>query len=628
MQFGLTCFGRHLALEHFRKGSGQVIAMMDATEIEPHRQGVIRAVSERCQQLRVSPTSLAAIILDNYENDKPSHRILRELSTEFPKVPVINLLNIDDCSQIALALEPQAGTPRETLYLLSLTRNRIRQLVFAYLSDRSDLDDTLVTAKVISDLDALNIHRTPSNCLMILKLAEHAFDDSPVNRTEMIHRVLSVLFFQFNKIPRYATRPDLKDCEYALGYFCETLIRQGRSSFTKAEFFDKTNEYCSARLFSLDIEVLFGFLFAESIVVQKGHSFGFRFTYWLHFFGAHRMHHDRPFAEFILSEQRYSAFPELIEFYAGIDRRRVDAVTTLTSDLKEMNRAFLERTGIAGDFFPWDRFEWKPTEEAIAALRKELTESVEGSALPTSVKDAVADSGYDPSRPYNQELASFIEKSTLNQLLTAMRGAARVLRNSDHVPPEAKTALLEEVLTCWTRLSQLLAMLAPVLAIRGRAQFEDSFYVLQGFDDLDISDKLLSIVQSIAGNVVRWYKDDVFSKRIGPLLADYVTRHSREYGAFLVVSLMVIQRPPNWEKEVEKFIVHEDKNSYYLARILSDLRGEVRLGFPTERTRQELKRLAAMTLAKHTYGSKRPNNKMIANASKALEDDAKTKGRG
>ena len=124
----------------------------------------------------------------------------------------------------------------ETLYLWALSRNRIRELVERYVADIPHLDPTAVTHKIIKDIDSLNIFRTPQNCLLFLRLAEQAFDESPVNRTELIHRVLFLLFYQFDEIPTYASRPDLKDCEYVLGYFCEWMLKERRQSFTKHEF--------------------------------------------------------------------------------------------------------------------------------------------------------------------------------------------------------------------------------------------------------------------------------------------------------------------------------------------------------------------------------------------------------
>ena len=48
-----------------------------------------------------------------------------------------------------------------------------------------------------------------------------------------------------------------------------------------------------------------------------------------------------------------------------------------------------------------------------------------------------------------------------------------MLRNSDHVTPEAKTALLDEVLSSWIRVCHTLVILSPVLAVQRKATFEE-----------------------------------------------------------------------------------------------------------------------------------------------------------
>src|ERR1035438_462323 len=305
----------------------------------------------------------------------------------------------------------------ETLYLWALSRTKIRTLASTYVEGVDALDEDLVTKKVTDDIDALNLHRTPLNCLLLLKLPEQAFDDTPVNRTEVISRVLYLLFYEYDKIPRYATRPDLKDCEFALGYFCESLFRSGKTTFTTNEFYQKIQEYCSKQILDLNIDILFTFLVTENIFVKRGMVYQFRFIYWLYYFAAHRMRHDAQFAEFILSERRYSAFPEVIEFYAGIDRMRTDAVVRLTKDLEEMDIDFLKRSGIPSDFSPYKGAQWAPAEEAVEKHKKQLAQRMEETALPTAVKDAIADKQYNRAKPYNQPLAKFIDESSLLQML-------------------------------------------------------------------------------------------------------------------------------------------------------------------------------------------------------------------
>ncbi|MCY4598020.1 MAG: metallophosphoesterase [Bryobacterales bacterium] len=620
-QFGLTCLGRHIAFQHWRQNeNGNVVAMLDVVTIPPHRQGILGSLEARCQELGVQTTSLAAIILDNYSGNKPSRRILKELRLALPQVPTIILQSIDDCARIADAIEIDNVAEFETLYLWALTKTRLRELVTAYVQEMDDLDDDLVTARVNADIEALNIHRSPLNCLMILRLAEQAFEESPVNRTEMIGRVLTLLFLQFDQIPRYATRPDLKDCEYALGYFCEWLVRAERTTFSKSEFYDKAFEYCKAQLLDLDVEVLFAFLATENILVRKGTYFGFRFSYWLYYFAAHRMHHDKVFSTFILSDGRYAAYPELIEFYAGIDRRRSDAVACLTTDLARMNSDFLTRTQIASDLNPFGHATWSPDQAALKQLQDEVTNSMAESALPAAVKDAVADKQYDRARPYYQDLGKFIETSSLLQLMQAIRGAARVLRNSDHVTPEAKTALLDEVLSSWIRICQILVILSPVLAVQRKATFEDISFVMSDWDEKEEPrHRWALIMNSILDNVVSWFQDDIFSKKMGALLCNHIKTHRAELSEVLVLLVMIRQKAPGWERETKRFIFRQHKNSFYLSRVFAALRTESRIGFFGERTRQELRHLAAMTIAKHQLGVKRPNQKLIREAAEALD---------
>jgi hypothetical protein len=89
----------------------------------------------------------------------------------------------------------------------------------------------------------------------------------------------------------------------------------------------------------------------------------------------------------------------------------------------------------------------------------------------------------------------------------------------------------------------------------------------------------------------------------------------------MVLLVMIMQRPPNWEKEIESFIVRTNKNSFYLNRVYASLSHEFKASFSTERTRQQLLRLAGMSVAKHSTGSKHPNIKLIERAAKMIEED-------
>lgn len=622
-EFGLTSLGRFIALEHHKHfAEDSAILQIDLQDIPHHRQGVIEYVVAKCVLLRLKKEKIAGFILDNWVGDQRTHKIWTILRTEFVKLPFILLQGLEDFREIANTLAVSDTEDFERFYLCSLRRTRIRELVSSYMaSSKLDLDEDLVTRKIIEDIDALNIHRTPLNCLLMLTLVERAFDDSPVNRTEVIGKVLYFLFHEFDQIPRYATRPDLKDCEYALGYLCEWMIRSNRRSFSRSEFFDKVREYTQNQLISLDIDVLFSFLATENILLRRGNEFGFRLTYWLHFFAAHRMHHDKNFATFILTDVLYAKFPEVIEFYTGIDRRRNDAVEQLTADLQRMDAEFLARTGIVDDFNPLGEFSWAPGAAAVERLQKEVVDSIQESALPTSVKDAIADRGYDCAKPYHQEVNRFIIKSSVQEMIQAMKGAARALRNSDHVSPVAKMALLEAIMKCWVRVCQIIVVISPMLAADRSANFEGvGFCLNESFDCMKPGPELWKgVMTAIVDNVVRWHQQDIFSKKLGALFTNFVSAHHGSLPELLVILVLIKQRAPGWDAVVRSYIVRSHKNSFYLYKVHRALWNEFRFSFASEAIRQELRSLAAMSVAKHETGSKHPNLKLVARMAEAMD---------
>ncbi len=624
-EFGLTCLGKFIALAHFRYVNGKnVVINCDAASIGAHRQGVLTYVRERRNELKCTGTAVAGIILDNWQNVPKSAKLLRTIQEEFGGVAIIILHGIEDFNDLRNPAVITKEDGFEALYLRSLSRARVRELVCSYLeAAQSALDPDVVTKKLIEDIDALNTHRTPLSCLLLLKLIERHFDESPVNRTEVIKKVLIALFHEFDQIPKYSSRPDLTDCEFALGYLCEWMLRTNRHSFCREEFFDKVHEYCRNQMITFDSDVLFNFLCTENILIRRGIEFGFRLAYWRFYFIALRMHHSSEFAAFILSDSRYTAFPEVIEFYTGIDRRRTDAVVQLTADLRRMDAEFLFRTKIAADFNPLSAAKWSPDDEAVALMHKEVTESIQESALPSEVKDAVADGSYDRSKPYHQEVNEWIKTSTLDQMIQAMKAAARALRNSDHVSPSEKQALLDAVMTAWTRLCQILVVLSPILATNRRASFEGMGFVLaSGFEDEVEAEKVWNMVMtSIADNVVSWHQLDLFSKKLGPLFQDYLNNNQDTIGGLLILLVVTRQRPLGWRESLDLFISRAHKNSFYLNRVYFTLRHELRYGFSNEAVRQQLRTLAAKAVAKHSTKSKNPNQALIAKAAKIIDDE-------
>jgi hypothetical protein len=563
-------------------------------------------------------SSAACLILDSWKaSDKDAVRILKTVCENFSHIPVFVMQTMDGQNPISPVDDETVGRTFCVLHLWSLSREHIRSVVAGYNDERHIGDEDTVTARVVNDIDTLNIHRTPLNCLTVLKASEADFDENPVNRTEILHRVLFILF-NIDAIPRYKSRPDMKDCEHVLGSFVENLIRNDEYTFTRKRFLDAVRMFCKEQVIAVDADVLFDILHNAHILVPFGSEFCFKFTSWLYYFAAHRMHHDRGFADFILSDMHYSRFPEVMEFYTGIDRQREDAVCVLAQDVRSGVAKVREKCGLPTELNPLPLLEWHTTPENLEKMHSELREGVAESNLPPLIKDRYADRNYDRSRPYTQSIRDILSGHSMASLMLSISAAARALRNSDYVNPAERQNLLSAIMEGWRQVSQVLFVLLPPLVERGHAAFDGAWFVLIGDFGNDPVERLHRVLTVIPDNVVQWYQDDLYSPKMAPLLSNMLAYESDALIKHEMILLQIAKRPIGWKENLQKYIHSNHKRSFYLSDVDSKLREQYSYAFASTRELKDLEYLIKMVTTKHIHGVKKPKTKAVGKMSDSV----------
>lgn len=610
-QFGLTCLARCLALEAWRHTSASFWLCLDSRVLKPSENNIKRAASTVMDSIGLTIDDVKCVILDSVmSSEKNVHEIINSVCTIFKDIPIIVMETYDDCKILNIVDDEQYDRAFCHLYLWALSKEDIRKVVTTYNDDRHIGDADAVTTKVVTDLDALNIHRTPLNCLTVLKVSEVDFDESPVNRTEMLRRILFLLF-NLDSVPTYKNRPDMKDCEYVLGYFCELMVRNDNYLFTHNFFIDSLNDFCKKRVMALDIQIVFDILYENHILIQIGTEFCFKYTYWVYYFTAQRMLHDVDFADFIFENLYYARFPEVIEFYTGIDRRREDALQVLIKDLERCNSSIHNKCGVPEEINPYKYFLWNPSPSAMEKMHSEVCNGVSASNLPSSIKDQYVDRYYDRRCPYDQEVRAILSDDSLATMMLSIRAAARALRNSDYVHPDTKRELLRRILDGWKQITQLLFVLLPLLAKQGHVTFDGiSFLLAEDFGD-SIDERLRNIFLHVPSNVVRWYRDDLFSQKMGPLLIEQFYSEEDDIKKHEIVLLLISLRPHDWKKAIKKYIEIVSKNSFYLFDVMNLLRHKYEYSYASPNDLKDIEYLIKMISVKHTYGVKNPGIKSI-----------------
>ena len=604
-QFGATALAHYLIKEAWEKNSLWIY--LDSELTKPHN--IDKALKREIDSLDQELKDVKCIVLDSWENNSSKDmKKLQNLSEAYPEIPIIVMQRIDDSNFLESSNEEAVTINRnfKFLHLLALPRHQIRQVVSEYNKAKDIGEEDIVLSKLVSDLEILNIHRTPYNCLTLLKVSEMYFDESPVNRTKMVEMVLFVLF-NVDNIPTYKSKPDLKDCEYVLGLFCEDLIRNSNYYFTRESFLEDLNKFCQDKLIDLEVEVVFDVLNMNNIIVNRNSKYCFKSSFWIYYFGAKRMHIDPEFADYIFKSEKYISFPEIVEFYTGIDRNRADALRILSDDIKKTCEIVYNKIGIPGHVNPFANTKWQPKEEHIQKMQEEISENVLNSGLPDEVKDRYADKTYNQIKPYNQSIQSIFEEYSLLILMQKISASSRALRNSDYVEPDLKKGILNEILRSWEQLSKVLFALAPIMAEKGRADFQGAGFELEeGNWGNTFEEKLNRILQANPTNVVGYFKNDLYSNKIGPLLFEQFNLETAEIKKHHLALLIIFERPRNWKKQIELYIVSLSKDSFFLYDTVNALRARYKYDFVDKTTVKEIEYLIKMGLAKHEFGDKKP----------------------
>lgn len=608
-QYGATSLAHYLIKSAWDQETPSYWLYLDSSKLKPHRKEIHRIVEKSLTLYGLNIDDVECIVLDEFSTSlKCASSILDEISSLFyDKALLVMYSEIDNP-----LLSESINLPRsfEEFHLWALDRKGIRQLVNSYNKEIYFDEENRVLNKVVSDLDALNIPRTPQNCLTILKISEIGFDDSPVNRTEMIRRVLYLLF-NIDDIPHYKTRPDLKDTEFTLGYFCEQIIRNKQVYFTRDGFIRDLNSFCEKNQIELDVHIIFDVLYANNIIVMRGNEFCFKFTYWIFYFASHRMLQNPEFSEYILENFNYVHYPELIEFYTGIDRRRDDALKVIINDIHKIRIIVENKCNLPEGFNIYDFAKWQPTNEQLKLMQDEVSNNVVGSNLPDTVKDEYADRTYDRSKPLKQSFHTILEEYSLLRLMQGASAAAVALRNSDYSCLELRQKLLDEVLNSWKLLTNVLVALAPILAQHGYADVEGAFFTLSDDFKGEPEKKLNQIVHALPSNVHGWYVDKLFSQKMGPLIKNRLEIETNNLVRHYLNLILISKRPKDWETIIEQSIISEDKNSYYLLNILRCLKSEYKYGFTSQKNVNLLATFIKMAIAKHQLGIKKPTVKRL-----------------
>lgn len=167
----------------------------------------------------------------------------------------------------------------------------------------------------------------------------------------------------------------------------------------------------------------------------------------------------------------------------------------------------------------------------------------------------------------------------------------------------------------WCKVLQITVVLSPILANDKVVTYENVGFALgKDFRNIDEDKLWMRVLEALPWNIINFFEKDISSARMAPLLYNFLRDSTNQTGRYIIAANLVRQKPDGWSNNVKEYMLTLDKNSFYLFAIFRDLVRERQIGFCNSKQVREIEELAAVAIAKHETGAKRPNKKLIKKA--------------
>jgi hypothetical protein len=627
-EFGLTSLAHYLKLNAWK--AGKTFVYIDSKKTKKHK--IVKDIFNEVQNnyFRTS-NNIDCILLDSIcFEENGVMQMIKNVCDEFKDTPIIIFNTLDNNFFLKSYEDDKVEIRRKftSLYLLPLPQAEVRKVVTTYAKSKSFIEDTDTTlTKVTKDLEALNMHRTVKNCISILRASFKMADEySPINRTKLLETILNGIFQDYELPTYHNEKPDVKDCSFVLGYLCELLVVRKDFEFSDKFFREELSKFCNDNFITLDLNYLLKALQDNSIIGVTGSNVNyFKNSYWVFYFIAQRMNMNSKFRESMYADKQYIDYPEIIEFYTGIDRNKEDALLVLRKDLEDTLQTVRAKVNIPNDLNPFKAIQWNPDIPTLEKEEAKIGNNVISSGLPDEVKDKYEDNHYNQIKPYNQVINTVMRDFSFLILMRQIAAASRALRNSDFVTDtNLKKELLSIILQGWNEMNKLLIVLGPLLADKGNVAFEGANFHLHedDFNIIDPVEKRMAVLLSLPTNIVKLFKDDLYSIKMGPLLIDKAGTETNSLLKHELMLLLIAERPKKWRETIDNYIVSLDKNSFFLSDALSVLNFNIDFKATELEDIKILTMLAKKCRAKHIFKNNNPDIGLI-NRLEKLEKGSK-----
>lgn len=401
---------------------------------------------------RVATEHNLTLLVDNIkfeEHDK--HRIerLNSFVEEYPGTRIVAAYCQSHSGELPMGRARSLNL--KPLEIKLFRTQQLRALVNRWFSETDAIDTPSQTKNVASLFEVLDIPRTPLAASMMLWIIEKQEGYRPKNKATMVENFIERLLEKHARVEALSGRFDFTNKVFLLSNLSQQMLNRGAPNYRIR--YSKALEYCEKHLQGREWQDEFparqilNNLIEAGIFAENGDYIRFRFRCFFEYFLAKRMEHDEEFKDFVLSEEKYLAFPGEIEYYTGIKRSCTSILQEFSGRLEDLYSELHERLLDGGRTYD-DYLEDGPSR--VSAMNA-------SQALVSIAEDRPSEEDLEALQDERLEMAEREQgisrreqpDDILEQLSRALFLTAQVLKYTEETDePEIKTEVYQNVIQC------------------------------------------------------------------------------------------------------------------------------------------------------------------------------------
>lgn len=485
------------------------------------------------------------ILIDNFDIRNQKHiNILKEFTEKYSSNRYILATNESLYHTISVYQYPYLGIPYEKIYIQTLERKQIRQLINNWFSQsQDDVDIDRFLDRITSHLFHINMPRTPLIISLLLAVCEEQNDYEPINESSLLERFIELILEKLSPEDVKFSTYDYRIKEDYLSQLAWEMVCNDKYCFTDSEYEQITYEYFYEKALSLKKSKFDTLFFEKGILVKnKGHVF-FRYKCFFEYFLAKKMQNDAEAYDYLLSTNEFIEFSNEIIFLSGLQRNNIDLLNKIAGKLNNS----LDEISQLVNLEDLRAFKIK----GLLNVNNDFIEELKKSKLSIEEKDKVLDWNGIDYKFENQLVVKNVQKDNSDDLIEILMLYARVLKNSELIDRSSKISNLKKCIECFCFA---IAMIFYVIEKKITKEEVDKTleYKLHIEDDtIETAKDILKITIPIVFQNIIY--EAIGSRKFEEIICDLFKRTENEFVKFMYLFLYADLRLPNYLEYVKEF---------------------------------------------------------------------------